>query len=162
MAGFFEKIKNTFLGEDYDDEDYDDMVDYEEQPEEPSRYNNVTSFNKYSSSNRRTQNHNIMNISTSVQMGVYMFNPKTLEDASEACIEIKDKNIVVVNLENVEYEISQRISDFLCGAGYALECNIQLISDKIMIITPINVELSGELKNKLQENGIKIPNSIWR
>lgn len=157
-----DKMKNMFFGDEYDDE-YDDMEEFEDEELEreairPSN-NNVTSFNRYSS---RRPSSNIVNINTSVQMGVCMFNPATLEDAAEVVLQIKDRNIVVVNLETVEYEISQRISDFLCGASYALEGNIQLISDKIMIIAPVNVEMSGELKDKLQASGIKIPNSMWR
>ncbi len=160
--GIMDKMKNIFFGDEYED-DYDDMEEFEEEelerePIRPSN-NNVTSFNRYSS---RRPSSNIVNINTSVQMGVCMFNPATLEDAAEVVLQIKDRNIVVVNLETVEYEISQRISDFLCGASYALEGNIQLISDKIMIIAPVNVEMSGELKDKLQASGIKIPNSMWR
>lgn len=155
MSNIFNKIKNMFTGDDEYDDYYEDMEEYEESPE--PKQSNVTAFSSYTK--RGT---NVMNISTSVQMGVCMFNPTSLEEAAEACAEIKDKNIVVVNLENVDYEISQRISDFLCGASYALEGNIQLISDKIMIIAPINVEMSGELKDKLQQSGIKIPGSIWR
>lgn len=161
MGNFMDKIKNIFLGEDYD-EDYDDMVEYEDEEERSVTRNsdsNVTSFSRYSS---RRPTSNIVNINTNVQMGVCMYNPRSLEEAADACMEIKDKNIVVVNLENVEFEISQRISDFLCGASYALEGNIQLISDKIMIIAPVNVEMSGELKDKLQASGIKIPNTIWK
>ncbi len=157
-----DKVKNMFLGDEYDDE-YDDMEEFvdEEMEREPLRQtnSNVTSFNRYSS---KRPSSNIVNINTSVQMGVCMFNPASLEDAAEVVLQIKDRNIVVVNLENVEYEISQRISDFLCGASYALEGNIQLISDKIMIIAPVNVEMSGELKDKLQASGIKIPNSMWK
>ena len=157
-----DKMKNMFFGDDYDD-DYDEMEEFEEEELErdsirqPS--SNVTSFNRYST---KRPGSNIVNINTSVQMGVCMFNPTTLEDAADVVSQIKDRNIVVVNLETVEYEISQRISDFLCGASYALEGNIQLISDKIMIIAPINVEMSGELKDKLQASGIKIHNSMWR
>lgn len=156
-----DKMKNMFLGDEYDDE-YDDMEEFEDEEieREPSRQSsNLTSFNRYSS---KRPSSNIVNINTSVQMGVCMLNPASIEEAAEVVLQIKDRNIVVVNLENVEYEISQRISDFLCGASYALEGNIQLISDKIMIIAPVNVEMSGELKDKLQASGIKIPNSMWR
>ena len=157
-----DKMKNLFFGDDEYEEDYDDLEEFEEDIERDTQRqanSNVAVLNRYSS---RKQSSNIVNINTSVQMGVCMFNPATLEDAAEVVLEIKDRNIVVVNLEAVEYEMSQRISDFLCGASYALEGNIQLISDKIMIIAPVNVEMSGELKDKLQASGIKIPNSMWR
>lgn len=159
--GIMDKMKNMFFGDEYED-DYDEMDEYEDDVDLSSRQqtNNVASFSRYS--NTKRQMTAIENINTSVQMGVCMFTPNSLEDAAEVVLQIKDRNIVVVNLENVEYEVSQRISDFLCGASYALEGNIQLISDKIMIIAPVNVEMTGELRDKLQASGIKIPNSMWR
>ncbi|WP_317368268.1 cell division protein SepF [uncultured Tyzzerella sp.] len=160
--GIMDKMKNIFFGDEYE-EDYDDVEEFEDEELDRDSVrqvnSNVTSINRYSTKRPIS---NIVNINTSVQMGVCMFNPASLEDAAEVVSQIKDRNIVVVNLETVEYEISQRISDFLCGASYALEGNIQLISDKIMIIAPVNVEMSGELKDKLQASGIKIPNSMWR
>lgn len=164
MSGFFSKIKDMFgmgIDESEYDVDYNNMIEYEEEIPQPKN-NNVTPFNSYSRSNYQRREPDSINVSASINMEVCMFNPQSLEDAADACSEIKDNKIVLVNLENVEHDTSQRISDFLCGASYALEGNIQLISDKIMIITPINVEMSGELKDKLQQSGIKIPGSIWR
>ncbi|MDE6182174.1 MAG: cell division protein SepF [Eubacteriales bacterium] len=160
MADIFKKVKTFFTGEDFDD-DYDDIDEYEDDIEtEHTRQtaNNVTSFNRYSSDRR--VNSGLVNINT--QMGVCMLNPKTLEEAAEACIELKKRNVVVVNLEGIDLNISQKISDFLSGVVYALDGSIQLISGRIIIVAPVNVEMSGELKDQLQASGIKIPNSIWR
>lgn len=161
MGNVVDKMKRLFFGEEYEDEDdYEEMDEYQVEKEKDSRAsNNVAPFNKYST--RRASNSNIVNINTNVQIGVCMFNPSNLEDAGDIVLQIKDRNIVVVNLELVEYEMAQRISDFLCGASYGLDGNIQPISDKIIIVAPGNVEMSGELKDKLQASGIKIPNSIW-
>ncbi len=160
MANIIDKMKTFFTGEDYE-EDYDDIEDYDDDIErEPVRQtaNNVTSFNRYSSDRRISSG--VVNINT--QMGVCMLNPKTLEEAAEACVELKKRNVVVVNLEGIDLAISQKISDFLSGVVYALDGSIQLISGRIIIVAPVNVEMSGELKDQLQASGIKIPNSIWR
>lgn len=160
MAGIIDKMKTFFTGEDYED-DYDEIDEYEEDMErEPARKStsNVTSFNRYSTDRRISSG--VVNINT--QMGVCMLNPKTLEEAAEACIELKKRNVVVINLEGIDLGISQKISDFLSGVVYALDGSIQLISGRIIIIAPVNVEMSGELKDQLQASGIKIPNSIWK
>lgn len=160
MSDILKKVKSFFTGEEFDEE-YDDIDGYEDDIEiESTRQpaNNVTSFNRYSSDRRI--NSGIVNINT--QMGVCMLNPKTLEEAAEACIELKKRNVVVVNLEGIDINISQKISDFLSGVVYALDGSIQLISGRIIIVAPVNVEMSGELKDQLQASGIKIPNSIWR
>ncbi|MDE6357612.1 MAG: cell division protein SepF [Eubacteriales bacterium] len=160
MASMWDKMKQFFTGEGYE-EDYDDMEEYEEDVErEPARQysNNVTSLNRYS--NDRRGSNSVVNIST--QMEVCMLNPTTLEEAAEACIELKKRNVVVVNLEKIDLETSQQISDFLSGVVYALDGSMELISSRIIIVAPVNVEMSGELKDRLQASGIKISNSIGR
>ncbi len=160
MGNFINKVKTFFTGEDYE-EDYDEMEEYEDEPMEqeyshrPS--SNVTSINRYT--DRRSAS-SLVNINT--QMGVCMIHPRTLEEAAEACVELKKRNIVVVNLEGIELALSQKISDFLSGVVYALDGSIQLISGRIIIIAPVNVEMSGELKDQLQASGIKIPSSVLK
>lgn len=158
MANMFNKMKTFFTGEE-DDYDYDEMEDYEDDEEAEKSSANVKSFNRYTNNEKRI-NSGFLNINT--QMGVCMINPRTLEEASEACMELKKRNVVVVNLEGVDLATSQQISDFLSGVVYALDGTMQLISNKIIIIAPVNVEMSGELKDQLQANGIKITNSFWR
>lgn len=156
-----DKFKNLFIGEDDEYEDEDDY--YYEEPEEPiepdyrRNSSNIENINKYSSRRQQSSN-NVVNINTNVQIGVCMFTPVNLDETVEIVIQIKDRNIVVVNLESLEYDVSQRITDFLCGASYALDANVQLISEKIMIIAPINVEMTGELKDQLRANGVKFSN----
>lgn len=160
MANTWDKIRNFFTGDDYE-EDYEEMDDYEEDIErEPVRQhsNNVTSLSRYSSD--RKMNSGMVNVSS--QMEVCMLNPETLEEAAEACIELKKRNIVVINLEKIDLATSQQISDFLSGVVYALDGSMELISSRIIIIAPVNVEMSGELKDRLQASGIKIGSSIGR
>ena len=96
-------------------------------------------------------------------MEVVVTAPNNLEEAGEVCDYRKEKKTVIVNLENIEHEIAQRISDFLCGACYALDGSIQLISDDIFIIGPVNVDITGQFKEELKANGIKLPyTSMWR
>ena len=95
-------------------------------------------------------------------MQVSVVYPMSIEDAADVCKDLKDRNTVVVNLEKTQGDITQRISDFLCGAGYALEGTIQPISDEIFIICPANVKLTGEFKQELAANGIKLPSAaMW-
>lgn len=180
MAGFRDRLKSIFTGEgdyEYDDE-YDENHDEEDdyynnqapvrrtQNIEPSggRYveNRPHSINHNNNHNNNNGNNNgVVSISTSVSVGLCMFNPSTIEDTVDIMAQIKARNIIVINLEVVDSAISQRISDVICGATYVLDSHIKLISDKIMIIVPNNVDMSGELKDKIQASGIQIPNTGW-
>jgi len=46
-------------------------------------------------------------------------------------------------------EISQRIIDFASGSTYAINGNLQMISNYIFIITPASVDISGDFQGVL-------------
>lgn len=166
MANIFNKLRDAMLGDTYEDEeDYVDEYDDDEYEEDYNASSNKInqmpiSSNPYS---KRSSNSKIVNIHTNVQMEVVITTPESLEEAGEVCDDLKAKKTVVVNLEKVEHETAQRISDFLCGACYALDGSIRLISDEIFIIGPLNVDISGQFKEELKASGIKLPyTSMWK
>lgn len=167
MANFLGKIKNMFNAEDYDD-DFDDEIEEEEEIAPKvniPRTSNVTSFDQFSSERyvpRRTMQSTTRVINTSVQVEVVVSSPTNLEEAAAICLDLRAKKATVVNLEDVDYEMAQRISDFLSGAAYALEGKMQLISDRILIIGPVNVDITGEFRDELRASGIKLPTGVWK
>lgn len=98
----------------------------------------------------------VMNINTNINMQVLVAAPKSMEEAGELCKQLKERKTVIVNLENVEHDTAQRISDFLCGANYALDGTIQLISNEIFVICPIDVEISSQFKEAVRANALQI------
>lgn len=138
MAGIIDKFKTMMLGEEEYEEDEDEYMD--EQDEE----DRVISLRS-----RAKEKAKLVNINTSIQMKVAVISPESYEDAQEICDNIKENRAVVVNLETVEFEISQRIVDFLSGACYALNGSIQKISNKIFIIAPENIDITGDFKDEL-------------
>ena len=96
----------------------------------------------------------VVNIHTTTQLKVVVHTPNSFDNAREIADHLKAKKPVVINLENVEITIAKRIIDFLSGAVYALDGNIQKIADRIFLIAPYNVGIMGgdikdELKNKI-------------
>ena len=80
---------------------------------------------------------------------VTMFKPSSVEESRLVVDSLKEGKTVVLNLEEVRTAVAQRIVDFICGATYHMEGNLQSISDSIFIVTPANVELSGEFVDLL-------------
>ncbi len=110
----------------------------------------------------RTSSNKVLNINTSVNMQVVIVTPKTLEEAGEASLQLKSK-VVILNLEGVEKENAQRITDFFSGACYALNGTIQPVSNRIFIVAPYDVNISGQFRRELEASGIKLPGSaMWR
>lgn len=170
MMNFVDIIKEKLFpnrySEDYYDENTDEEYEDDYEEEEPVvRSRASSSSSRRYTSSRYGSGTRIYKVNTNVQMEVLVCNPTSIEDAGEACDALKDKKTVVVNLEKVNYETAQRISDFLSGACFALEGNIQLISNEILIIGPMNVDITGEFADELEANGINIPRTSstkWR
>lgn len=82
-------------------------------------------------------------------MEVTMIKPSSMDDSRDICDYLLNGKAVVLNMEGLHSEIAQRIIDFTCGAAYAIDGNLQKISNYIFIATPENVELSGDFQNIL-------------
>ena len=76
---------------------------------------------------------------------VVISQPNSYEQASEICEHLKGKKSIIVNLEYVNKDVARRIIDFMSGAVYALDGNIQKISNSIFLIAPYNYEITNEV-----------------
>ena len=56
---------------------------------------------------------------------------------------------VLLNMEGVNLDIAQRIMDFTSGSCFALGGNLQKVSGYIFVLTPSNVEISGDVQELL-------------
>ena len=82
-------------------------------------------------------------------MEVCVIRPHTMEDAREITETLLANCTVVLNVEGLELEIAQRIIDFASGSCYAIDGNLQKISNYIFIITPESVDISGDFQEIL-------------
>ena len=108
----------------------------------------------------RGASNKVLSINTSVNMQVVIVTP--LEEAGQDSRQLKSK-VVILNLEGVEKDNAQRITDFFSGACYALNGTMQPVSSRIFIVAPYDVNISGQFRRELEASGIKLPNSsMWR
>ncbi len=85
--------------------------------------------------------------SSDTGLAVCVIRPHTMEDAKEITDTLLDGCAVVLNVEGLELEIAQRILDFTSGSCYAMNGNLKRISSYIFIITPENVDISGDFQD---------------
>ena len=144
--------------EDFFNEDFED--DYEvEKPAKPSvkakkekeKEKEVDSFEEYKEkpfkiSPKVTPIRPAKRQSTAVgnNMEVCVIKPTSMEDAREITETLLDNRAVVLNVEGLDVAIAQRIIDFTSGSTFAIDGNLQKISNYIFIITPPSVEVSGD------------------
>ena len=80
-------------------------------------------------------------------MEVCVVKPTQLDDSREIINTLLAGRTVILNLEGLDLEIAQRIIDFTSGAAYAIDGKLQKISSYIFLVTPPNVEISGDLQD---------------
>ena len=80
---------------------------------------------------------------------IVLVKPSGFENAKEIVDNLLNGKAVVLNMEGFNTEIAQRIIDFTSGASYSMNGKLQKISNYIFIITPDNVNLSGEFQDIL-------------
>jgi len=161
VGKYIEKFMDKLGLSDYEDEE----VEVTEKKKVSNDYSNVKTIDYgFPNSNNISRNNKknaskVVNIHTNVQMEVVVSSPETFEEAKEICQNIKDKKPVVINLEKVDHSIAQRITDFACGACFALNGNIQRVTNQIYIIAPDSVDFAGDInmKDELKTNGIIFP-----
>lgn len=71
-------------------------------------------------------------------------NPKDYKDAEKIGDHIKQGRPVVMNMENTDQDVAQRIVDFVQGVMYALDGHMDRISDTIYLCAPNNMTVSRE------------------
>lgn len=82
-------------------------------------------------------------------MEVCVIKPNNVDDTREITETLLSGRTVILNLEGMDLEIAQRIIDFTSGATFAIDGNLQKISNYIFLVTPANVDISGDLQDLL-------------
>jgi cell division inhibitor SepF len=94
-------------------------------------------------SSRRNNNNQAAN------MEVCVIQPKSMEETHEIADTLLDNSTVILNLEGIDVELAQRISDFSFGVTYSLGGRLQKVSSYIFVLVPYNVDITGDLHNVL-------------
>lgn len=89
-------------------------------------------------------------------MEVCVIKPTTFEDSREITETLLSNRTVVLNFEGLDVDVAQRIIDFTSGSCFAIQGNLQKVSAYIFLVTPRNVDISGDLQDILS-GSIDIP-----
>lgn len=111
-------------------------------------------------SNSNNKKNKVVGMPGVQQVKVIISQPNSFEQSEEICEHLKEKKSIIVNLEYVNKDVARRIIDFISGAVYALDGNIQKISNSIFLVAPYNYEITNEvlkddIKNKVAVSWIK-------
>mgnify|MGYP002514118027 CR=1 FL=1 len=130
--GLFKRDKKY----DFDDDDYD----FEESKTRTARTSSASKVTPMRQPARKPS------------MEVCVIKPTTVDDAREITETLLSGSTVILNLEGLDLEVAQRIIDFTSGATFAINGNLQKISNFIFLVTPTNVDISGDLHDLLNSS----------
>ena len=89
-------------------------------------------------------------------MEVCVIKPSSFDDAREVTETLLSNRTVVLNFEGLDVDVAQRIIDVTSGTCFAIGGNLKKVSASIFIVTPKNVDISGDLQDILS-GAIDIP-----
>ena len=156
--------------EEYDDDDfvneeyyYDD--DFEDEPKKPSKKEVKQAAKEAAVKETVKEKEKVRPISKITPIGksskkqggasmqVCVIKPTSIEEEIEITETLLEGRTVVINMEGLNVEIAQRIIDFTSGATYAMNGNLQKISNYIFLATPNGVDISGDIQSIMDSFG---------
>jgi cell division inhibitor SepF len=85
---------------------------------------------------------------------VHVVEPQGFNDAQEVGDRLKANQPVILNLQGLPRELQRRLIDFSSGLAYAVAGNMQRVANQVFLVTPSNVEVSQEEKERLRARGL--------
>jgi len=92
---------------------------------------------------------------------MFVVEPKVFDECPKLVDNLKARKPVIINLERVDSDTARKIFDFLSGAAYALNGNVQKVANNIFIFAPDNVDVTANIDNNNIDFG-GTPKNIWR
>ena len=80
---------------------------------------------------------------------IYKSEPKRFNEAREVADRFKEGTAVIMNLQSTEDSIARRLVDFASGLVYGLDGKIELVANRVYLLTPADVEVSAEDREKI-------------
>ncbi|MGH2653211.1 MAG: cell division protein SepF [Actinomycetota bacterium] len=84
---------------------------------------------------------------------IHRAEPKRFNEARELGERFKDGVPVIMNLQGTEDSIARRLVDFASGLVFAQNGKIELVAQRVYLLTPADVEVSAEERERIKEGG---------
>jgi cell division inhibitor SepF len=81
---------------------------------------------------------------------VHIVAPAAYDDAKEVGDKLKSGVPVIMNLQGVEDDTFKRLTAFASGLAYGLGGDVQRLAPRMYLITPANIEVSAEERQRLK------------
>lgn len=86
------------------------------------------------------------------ELGLYVSKPTAFSDCQDISDILVGGTAVVINLEDFDDELAQRIMDFVSGTVYAINGTLNTIAKRIYLVSPESVTISGDVETLLSQS----------
>ena len=88
---------------------------------------------------------------------VHIVAPGRFADAQEIANRLMNSQPVIVNMQSADRDLQRRMIDFCSGVTYALSGGMERVADEVFLLTPSNVKVSDEERQRLADRGLVNP-----
>jgi len=74
---------------------------------------------------------------------VSVYSPRGFQDVVEIADALRNRQVVIVNLQNADRTLLQRVVDFTSGVAYTIDGKIQKLAEAIYLIVPAGVVVNA-------------------
>jgi len=85
------------------------------------------------------------------QVEFSLVTPQDFDDAQRIADRLRAGVPVIVDLQSCGPELAKRLTDFCSGLTYALDGSLEYLGEKVVLLSPHNVELSSDAPGALHE-----------
>jgi len=75
---------------------------------------------------------------------VALYSPRSFGEVTEIADALRRRQVVIVNLQNADRSLLQRVVDFTSGVTYTLDGKIQKLAEAIYLVVPAGVVVNAE------------------
>ncbi len=76
-----------------------------------------------------------------IQVSVY--SPRSYQDVVEIADSLRNRQVVIVNLQNADRTLLQRVVDFTSGVAYTIDGKIQKLAESIYLVVPAGIVVNA-------------------
>jgi cell division inhibitor SepF len=84
---------------------------------------------------------------------IHRAEPKRFDDVRDIGERFKQGIPVIMSLQRAEDAVARRLVDFASGLVFGLDGSIEIVASRVYLLTPANMEVSAEERERLVEGG---------
>ncbi len=157
------KLKAVVAGDDYLDEDFDDL-DYGSEDE----FNGINDFKQNQKNSNALSNSNpfefMSNNKSSKVVGmpgisnsyseVSLMEPRSFDEMPQAIQALRERKTVILNLTMMDPDQAQRAVDFVAGGTYAIDGHQERVGESIFLFAPSCVNVTSSFPEEVSPSNV--------